>query len=177
MACTAHWASRERPPRLAGQGLAGTWVMLGATLLMAVGASGAVTALGDTLFTASSLVAGMKDDFSPTAHFLQQLRVVHPIVAVFVAVFVLYARGAIAAGRGADAARFSKFLGALVLVQLGLGVGNFLMRAPIALQILHLLMADLVWVVFVLLGAAALGEGVQSVPDACAEEPANPRLA
>jgi heme A synthase len=109
-------------------------------------------------------VRGIQDDFSPTAHFLQQLRVVHPILAVGVAVFVLYARGAIAAGRGADATRFSKMLAVLVIAQLLLGVTSFLLRAPIAMQIVHLLVADLVWVVFVLLGAAALSEGLTTSP-------------
>jgi heme A synthase len=171
MACTAYAASRGRGPRFAGQGLAGTLVALGAVLLALVGASGAVTALGDTLFRAPSLVRGIQDDFSPTAHFLQQLRVVHPILAVGVAVFVLYARGAIAAGRGLDATRFSKMVAVLVITQLLLGVTSFLLRAPIAMQILHLLVADLVWVAFVLLGAAALSEG----PDAA--KAAGPSLA
>jgi heme A synthase len=168
LACTATWGSRDAPRvRLAGQGLAGVLVPAGAVALLVVGATGAVTALGDTLFAAPSLPGAPRgfaslsrdiaDDFSSTAHFLQQLRVVHPIAAVVVAVFVLYARASIAEGRGADAARASRLLAALVVAQLLLGVVSFLLRAPIAMQILHLLAADLVWVAFVVLGAAALG--------------------
>jgi cytochrome c oxidase assembly protein subunit 15 len=130
---------------------------MGAIGLLLTGVSGAITALGDTLFTATSLARGIADDFSPTAHFLQQLRVLHPIVATLTAVFLLYARGSIAAGRGADAARFSRWLAGLVVAQLLLGVVNFALRAPVAMQLVHLCVADLVWVVFVLLGAAALG--------------------
>jgi heme A synthase len=143
-------------PRLAGQGLAGKLLVAGAIALMLVGASGAVTALGDTLFAAPSLARGVADDFSPTAHFLQQLRVVHPVAATLVALFVLYARRSIAVGRGPEAARFSRLLATLVVVQLLLGLVNLALLAPIAMQIVHLVVADLVWVAFVLLGVSAL---------------------
>jgi heme A synthase len=168
LAATAHGAGGEggegERPRLVGQGRAGTLLVVGAVLLTAVGASGAVTALGDTLFTSPSLARGVADDFSPSAHFLQQLRVVHPIAATLVAVFVLYARGTIAAGRGEEAARFSRVLAALVVGQLLLGLLNFALQAPIAMQLVHLLIADLVWIAFVLLGASALAAPALAAP-------------
>jgi heme A synthase len=157
IACTAYWASGGKAPRLAGQGLARELLSIGALGLLVTGVSGAVTALGDTLFQAPTLAKGIADDFSPTAHFLQQLRVIHPIAAVIAAVYLLYARGPIAAGRGRDAARFSNLLAAALVAQLVLGVINFALRAPIAMQIVHLLVADLVWIAFVLLAAAAMG--------------------
>jgi heme A synthase len=155
LTCTAYWASWSRPPQISGRGVA--WpLVVGALGLMVTGVSGAVTALGDTLFTAPTLARGIADDFSPTAHFLQQLRVVHPILAVCTAVLVLYVRAPIAAGRGRDAGHFSRLLAGLVVGQLLLGVINFVLQAPVAMQIVHLLVADLVWVAFVLLGAAAV---------------------
>ncbi len=165
---TAYWASDVRgggrAPRFARQGATG-WLLLGGALaLLLTGVSGAVTALGDTLFTARTLAQGIADDFSPTAHFLQQLRVIHPVVAMATALFVLYARGPIAEDRGAEAARSSRLLAGLVVAQLGLGMVNLVMRAPIDLQIVHLLVADLVWVAFVLLAAAALGAPRASEP-------------
>ncbi len=129
---------------------------VGALGLVLTGVSGAVTALGDTLFTAPTLARGIADDFSPPPHFLQRLRVLHPMAAMVTAVFVLYARGPIAAGRGPAAARFSRILAACMVTQLLLGMVNFALQAPVALQIVHLLVADLVWVAFVLLGAEAL---------------------
>lgn len=156
LSLTAYWASGGRAPRLSGQGLAGWLLGMGTFGLLLTGVSGAVTALGDTLFTAPSLAKGIADDFSPTAHFLQQLRVVHPITAVLTAVFLLYARRPIAAGRGPDAAHYGRLLAGLLVGQLVLGLVNFALQAPVGLQIVHLLVADLVWVVFVLLGAAAL---------------------
>jgi heme A synthase len=161
LTCTAYWAGWSRPPRMGGRGLAWPLLVAGALGLVLTGVSGAVTALGDTLFTAPTLARGIADDFSPTAHFLQQLRVVHPVLAMVTAVFVLYARGPIAAGRGRDAAFFSRLLAGLVVGQILLGVVNFVLQAPVPMQILHLLVADLVWVAFVLLGAAAVARAAE----------------
>lgn len=159
LTCTAWWASGGASVRVRGRGRTFALVALGAIGMLAVGVSGAITALGDTLFTASSLARGLADDLSPAAHFLQQLRVIHPITAVLVAVFLLYARGAIAAHRATPAARrLSLGLAALLVTQLFVGVLNLVLLAPVAMQLIHLLMADLVWITFILLSAEALGE-------------------
>lgn len=162
LTATAWWASGGAAIRLQGRvrvralGL----IVAGALGLLAVGIAGAITALGDTLFTATSLARGIADDLSPAAHFLQQLRVIHPIAAVLVALFVLYARGSIAAHRATPAAqRLSLGLAALIVAQLLLGLVNLVLLAPVAMQLVHLLVADLVWITFTLLAAEALGEG------------------
>jgi heme A synthase len=157
---TAWLAGGRAAPRLRGQGLVGALTLLGAIGTLAVGVSGAITALGDTLFTTTSLARGIADDLSPAAHFLQQLRVIHPIVAVLVAVFLLYARRAIALRRPSpEAKRLSNALGALLVTQLALGFINVALLAPVWMQIVHLLFADLVWIAFTLLAATALAEG------------------
>jgi cytochrome c oxidase assembly protein subunit 15 len=167
LTCTAWWASGGAAIRLRGRGRALGLIVAGAAGLLTIGISGAITALGDTLFTAPTLARGLADDLSPAAHFLQQLRVIHPIAAVLVAVFVLYARGAIASRRATGAAhRLSITLAALLVSQLLLGVLNLVLLAPVAMQIIHLLVADLVWIAFILLSAEALGEGAESVPSA-----------
>jgi heme A synthase len=165
LTCTAWWASGGASVRLRGGGRALTLVIVGAIGLLVVGVCGAITALGDTLFTASSLARGLADDLSPAAHFLQQLRVIHPIAAVLVALFLLYARPAIAARRATPAARrLSIGLAALLVAQLLVGVVNLVLLAPVAMQLVHLLLADLVWITFVLLSAEALAEGDARAP-------------
>ena len=159
LACTAWWMTGRPVPRLRGHGTAGLLVAGGFVGLLAVGVTGALTALGDTLFGAKTLAEGVAADFSPTAHFLQQIRVSHPIVAVLVGMYLLYARQGIAAGRGPDAQRLARLLGVLVVTQLLCGVVNFMLMAPAWMQMVHLLVADLVWIAFVLLGVTALAEG------------------
>jgi heme A synthase len=159
LACTAFWAGSALAPRLRGQGKVGTLIGVGTLGTLVVGISGALTALGDTLFKPKTLMQGLSDDLAPAAHFLQQLRVLHPAAAVICAVFLLYARGAIAELRpGPEVKRWSLALAVTVIAQLALGFVNLALLAPVWMQIVHLLFADLVWIFFVLLAAAALGQ-------------------
>jgi heme A synthase len=114
--------------------------------LLVVGMSGAITALGDTLFPAGSLAAGLAADFSPTAHLFVRLRVWHPVLAATVGLGLIVVSALIASRDRPTGARGpATWLAALVLAQVALGVGNLLLLAPPVLQLLHLLGADLVW--------------------------------
>ena len=89
---TAHWCATDAPPAARGGvalrlGVRG----LGAIALVGVGKSGAVAALGDTLYPAQSVLGGLAQDVSPTAHFLVQLRIAHPILALAGALLVAFA--------------------------------------------------------------------------------------
>ncbi|HEY0546155.1 MAG TPA: COX15/CtaA family protein [Pyrinomonadaceae bacterium] len=154
---TAWWASGAQAIRLKGQGFL-LWLLglaIVGTLVLAV--SGAVTALGDTLFPSNSLAAGLSQDFSPTAHFLIRLRLLHPALAVTVGSLVLVIAGFTNFLRpGKWVRRYMLFVTALVVLQLCAGLLNVALLAPVWLQLLHLLLADLMWLALVLLAAAAL---------------------
>ena len=124
--------------------------------MLIIGMSGAVTALGDTLFPVGSLVEGITADLDPNAHFLVRLRVYHPIIAVFIAIYSLYLVRMLF-NQNMGIAR--KFLIALVVVgtlQLVIGLINLLLLVPIPTQLLHLLTADLVWITYILTTAVLL---------------------
>jgi heme a synthase len=152
------WRARgeRRPaaPRVAlGPGLrAGMGVAL--ALLLITAASGAVVALGDTLFPARSLGEGIAQDFAAGAHAFVRLRIVHPVLAVLAGGYLL-ALAAVIAGRDPEGPLRPAALRAAVLVALQMGVGflNLGLLAPTALQIVHLLLADLVWLALVVLAA------------------------
>jgi heme a synthase len=123
--------------------------------LLMVATSGAVVALGDTLFPARSLSDGLRQDFAPGAHLFVRLRVVHPVLAVLTSLYLLLVT-AVLAGRD-PAGRFRRpatVTAGLVMGQLAIGFANLLLLAPVALQIAHLLVADLVWLSLVVLSAA-----------------------
>lgn len=164
---TAWWAGGGQPFRLRGQGKVG-WLVFGSLALMVLlGVSGAITALGDTLFPAGTLSEGISQDFLPTAHFLVRLRIYHPILAVLTGIYMALAGRAIAAERpSAETRRFARFITVLVVVQLIAGFVNVILLAPVWMQLVHLLLADLLWIAAVLLGAAALSQ------PAVAEQPA-----
>ncbi len=129
------------------------WLLVGATALVLIFATGAVTALADTLFPAAGPVdAGAR-------HFLTRLRIVHPILAVA----VVAAAGVAERVRGSDGPRGPlRSLGILMLIQLGLGLLNIVLKTPLWLQILHLAIADLIWITYVWVSAQTLASDSSS---------------
>lgn len=135
--------------------------MFAACLLgtLVLGISGAIAALGDTLFPARSLAHGLEQDFAPAAHFLLRLRIFHPALAIAVGAGLI-AAATIAARvrRRKQTRRLAHALTGLVLFQLAFGALNVWLLAPIGMQLVHLLLADLLWMTLVMLAASALGE-------------------
>jgi heme A synthase len=130
-------------------------VPLGALLF--VGATGAVTALGDTLFPAGSLASGLAQDLSANAHLFVRLRVLHPLLAVLTAVLTLAALAVVRSVRPARSVRLlANTASALVFGQVMLGVFDLVTLAPVWAQLAHLVLADALWIALVLVAAAAL---------------------
>jgi heme A synthase len=155
---TAHWLSGGRAVSATGRGavaMAFAGMALGVAL---VGTSGAIAALGDTLFPASTVAEALAADLSPASHLLVRLRVLHPALAIGMALVLAFTVRYIPVpagdARGRLAARAVVWL---ALLQLAVGFLNVLLLAPVWMQLLHLLVADLMWIAFVLLGASALG--------------------
>jgi hypothetical protein len=119
---------------------------------MVTGITGAITALGDTLFPATSLRSAVLQDFSRGMPVLLRFRVVHPPLAAITACFLLW----IIFKTSTQRSRVSQPALALIIAvfaQLGIGMMNVLLLAPVLLQILHLFMADLIWILLVLASA------------------------
>ncbi|MFZ5819235.1 MAG: COX15/CtaA family protein [Chloroflexota bacterium] len=158
LALTAYWASGGRSVQVKGQ--AGkAWLLAGGLLgMILIGMSGAVTALGDTLFPAGSLAEGIAQELDPNAHFLVRLRVYHPIIAVLAAGYSLFLARLLYAQTQGLARKLLLGLVAAGAVQLAAGLVNLLLLAPIPMQIIHLLTADLTWIIYILAAAAVLAK-------------------
>ncbi|MDI1437523.1 COX15/CtaA family protein [Polyangium sorediatum] len=160
MTLTVLWASGGPLPRRSSG--TPTYVLGGGLLgVVAVGVTGAIAALGDTLFPAKTLSEGLAADVSQTAHVFVQLRVYHPIVASVVAAYLLFATGFVTSHRPA-LLKPARLVSALVIVQIGAGFLNLFLLAPVAMQLIHLLLADLVWMALVVLTAWSLADAPES---------------
>jgi heme A synthase len=160
---TGWWATTSGGKALSFQKKGYLPLLLGIGLLgvIMVGMSGAITALGDTLFPAKSLAEGFALDNEANAHFLIRLRVYHPIIAIIVGVYTLSLVNYIYSKFNSQATqRLSRVLGGLVLVQFAVGSLNLFLLAPIVTQIIHLLIADMLWISYILLSASSLSEEV-----------------
>jgi heme A synthase len=161
---TAWWATDGVPSRLRGHGTVAWLLGAGVFGMLLLGASGAVTALGDTLFPASSLAEGWQEKFSPTAHYLVRMRIYHPSIAVGVGAFLVAASWLIR--RRLAEPRLELFANALFIfyvLQLILGIINVALLAPIWMQIVHLFASNVIWITFILLAAVATGSA-QAAP-------------
>ncbi|MBX3229853.1 MAG: COX15/CtaA family protein [Labilithrix sp.] len=153
---------------------------LGGVLLL--GASGAVAALGDTLFPAASLREGIAQDLSPLSHVFLKLRMLHPIIALGTGILTLGAAGVVRALSTSERAwKLSRGVTVLFVTQFACGILNLTLLAPIGMQLVHLLLADATWIMLVLMGWEALrgaatpapalapvAEGAGSTPDVAA---------
>ncbi len=127
-----------------------------ALVMLLVGVSGAVAALGDTLFPASSLVEGIVEDLSPTSHLFLRLRLWHPVLAVLGSGYMVWLAAALLRRTRAPSIRLLGLtLGALVVLQIGIGLLNVALLAPVWMQLVHLLFADATWIVLVLLALSS----------------------
>jgi len=127
-----------------------------AVVILFVGVSGAVAALGDTLFPASSLVDGFREDFSPTAHAFLRLRLWHPVIAVLGSGYLIWLAAAmLQRAVGGYVRALGLALGSLVVLQIAVGLLNVALLAPVWMQLLHLLIADASWIVLVLLALSS----------------------
>lgn len=157
MTLTAWWASGGKAITFKHKGRQPVWLLLGLAGVAIIGMTGAITALGDTLFPAKSLVEGLSQEADSNAHFLIRLRIVHPIVAILVGLYTLnLIRNFWGQLKDKQAKRFAVSLAGLILIQWAAGLINVVLLAPVWMQILHLLLADAVWIAYVLLAANIL---------------------
>ena len=164
---TAHYASGGAPMQLKRQGILAHVARACFAGVAFLGVSGAIAALGDTLFPHHSLAEGLAQDLSVSSHLLLRLRALHPLGAVFVAVLLL-TFAAYAPSRGPGSRPFGRALSALVITQVALGALNIVLQAPVWMQLLHLVTADAVWVCLVMLTATSF---VAEAPPVLAARP------
>ncbi len=155
---TAWWASGGAPSSLRGHGSRLPWLLgLGLLGTILVGSSGAVTALGDTLLQHGALPGGVGQAITADSHPLVQMRIIHPIIGVLVGLYTLYLAQVVKSrSNNPVAGRLAWGLSVLFLLQILLGGINVSLKAPVWMQLVHLLMADLVWIAMVVLSAIAL---------------------
>jgi heme A synthase len=163
LALTAWWSAGR--PAIRARGKAARMAAISLAVVMVLGISGAIAALGDTLYPAQSWAAGLAQDFDPASSILIRLRLLHPAIAVGVAAWLLFY--GVSSGRRQPKVRSAAWtmLGFLA-VQVLAGATNLLLLAPGWMQMVHLLLADLLWISLVLLCAGTL-----AVQPTVAQEP------
>ena len=119
--------------------------LLISSLFLLSGATGSITALADVLFPSASFVEGFLADFDRTSEVLTRLRILHPIISSTLSI-VLYVY---ATGIRKKYNVSVKPLQILILIAVFLGVINVLSNIVLPLSILHLAIADFLWISYI----------------------------
>ena len=118
---------------------------IGLFLFLLSGATGSIAALADVIFPSESFITGLAEDFDTNSEVLIRLRILHPIVASALSLY-LYSE----ANRLQNEYQvITKNIKLLILLGVLLGVSNVISNIILPLSILHLLMADLLWILYV----------------------------
>ncbi|HSI89116.1 MAG TPA: COX15/CtaA family protein, partial [Pyrinomonadaceae bacterium] len=161
LALTAWFASGERHRAAAIPTKAWALLAAGVAAIFLTGISGSMAALTNMLFPSETLSEGIAKDFAPDSHILLRLRIFHPIISIFTAMFLFMLSAYVKklVDREGPAARWASGVSGLVIAQVAFGAATLLMLAPIVMQLGHLLLADLVWIAFVLMWASVVWGG------------------
>jgi len=115
-------------------------------VLLIVGASGALNALADTLYPPDSLLEGIRAEFGQTAPFLVRLRVLHPMLAVVGGIGAVMALRSPAFDGAGRVRALANAAAVVVGLEAVVGIVNVALLTPVEVQLFHLLVADVLWV-------------------------------
>jgi cytochrome c oxidase assembly protein subunit 15 len=127
--------------------------------LLIIGTSGAITALGDTLFHPKYVGEGLIEDIQYKSHILKSIRIYHPILAIVISIyFILLCIKLTKNNSSKIQNNLLKIIVSLVIFQIILGFINIFLLAPIWTQLIHLFIADMLWVSSVLFFNSVLSD-------------------
>jgi cytochrome c oxidase assembly protein subunit 15 len=152
---TAHLLSRDKGFLRSGVRLVAPFgAIVTVVVVMIVGVTGSLAALGDTLFPASSLGQALAQDFSAASGWLVRWRWTHPTVALLASAFLLWLLVRAAKhSTGWDNRRLTALVLLLLAAVYTLGALDVILLAPLWVQVAHLLAADSLWIALVVLTA------------------------
>ncbi len=152
LALTA-WFARE--PAHAIHDRRRPWPVLAApAVALVLTSSGVIAALGDTVYPAASLQAGIRQELASGSQLLLRLRVLHPLIALAAGAFILIASlKVLKPGVAPTPKSAARFVMLFVFLQILLGIVNVALLAPVWMQIAHLLVADLLWLSLIIMVA------------------------
>jgi len=165
--------ARPNPPawplRVREQGALGTVLTIGLVGMLFLMFTGGIAAMGNTMFPTVSLAEGLAADFASDSHPLIRLRILHPLIAITVGVYLFVALGTAWWLKPAEQGRtWARALLGVYLIQLAVGTLNLALLAPVVLQLLHLGLAVLAFGLLAALSVLLLAAPVPLRPRASA---------
>jgi heme A synthase len=131
-------------------------VVGGLGVILTIGATGALNALADTLIQSDALHIAAPGEFLVTEPVLTQIRAIHPFVAIIGGLALYMLVRYLATGASRLVRWLALAIQGVIWLQFILGMINIALEVPLETQLVHLFVADVLWITFVLLGANLL---------------------
>lgn len=109
-------------------------------------ATGAWAALANTLFPSQNLEDGFKKDFSYHTPWILKLRIVHPLLALSIGFYFVYHFFKRSENQTGDTAKASLRVAGVLSFALVFGILTLLFLSPAWMKLVHLFLAQLVWI-------------------------------
>jgi len=133
---------------IANAGHRGRVLVVGAGILVLIAAIGSLNALADTLFPAESIVSAVTEEFGSTAPILLQIRVLHPIVAIGGSIGIVFIIRYLDVGMSRSTRKRGWIIVSIIGFQSVVGLVNIALLTPVEIQVIHLVIADLLWIAY-----------------------------
>lgn len=161
IAFTAVASGNMRGLRFKGQGPVGWILGMAALALTMLGVSGSISALGHQLHATPDV---LKAALNPATNWMVRLQPLHPLIAVSAGLYIVLAAGLLHHLRPDPAVKTAgRWMMGVYGLQILVGILNIWVKAPISIQMLHLVIADLNWISLVILGAYCFQAGIERV--------------
>jgi heme A synthase len=165
-ALVAWFSSGGRPFRIdLKRGRTDQLAMTGFAIILLIGISGAINSLADTLYFDDAVVV----EETPIASILVSIRGIHPALAIGGGIAVFLIVRYLAVDASGTARRLAVIVQGTVWAQFIIGMLNIVLLTPMESQVIHLLMADVLWIAYLFFVADLLAE---PAPVASVESPA-----
>lgn len=140
------------------QGALGFAVGLAYLMLAFLGVSGAVSALGHTLKPVENVLASA---IQHDTHWMVRLQPLHPLIATSIGLYLLLLGGLLVHLRPAESVKKSvRLMLTVYAIEMALGAASIFLKAPIPMQMVHLVLADICFMALVATTMSAFGEAV-----------------
>ncbi len=130
----------------------------GLAIILIIGATGALNALADTLIKSDTLRTAAAGEVLVTESVLRQIRTIHPFTAIIGGLALYMLVRFLATGASRRVSLLALGVQGIIWLQFVVGLLNIALDVPLEIQLIHLFVADVLWISFVLIGFHLLTE-------------------
>jgi heme A synthase len=145
LAFAAWWSGPRRSLPGSAHRLSTRFVVAALVGVVVLSAFGTVASLASTVFPSESFLDGVRNDFIRDAHYLVRLRIGHPIAALVFGGYLFWLGRRLTPERPERTPFQYYVVTGIFAAQVGVGLLDAILLAPIGLQMAHLFLAHALW--------------------------------